>query len=297
MVNLAPIRYAKVLSRYGGPIERVECAPIQVLGKKCVQAVAFLRKDIIPEGARSKTLTEQPDGAGSHQITQIACHMAVSEALERWAVFHCRAYPESSKCGLEYDHSSNGFAAYPGLWGRQTRKAAFRESIERHCLICWWEGLLAHHPLPDLQPDIRVIQIENPFSRHAVVVMWGMDEGRHIFAFGAGEGRQTAVWRANVEMGRVRQVARDIDSQRSTHPERPLVDLFERRIHFFASEEGFSCFLDRLEQAKVKKAPKMKLLYDGLVPGPWDAYTSVWRTVIESPSERYLSDAADYFFW
>lgn len=297
MISLAPIRYAEVLSRHGGPVARLEHAPARVLGRKCSQAVAYLRDDLMPSSFRLATCTGQPDGAGCHQSTQIACHMAVSEALERWAVHHSRAHPESANCGMEHDNSSNGFAAYPGLFRRQARKAAFRESIERHCLICWWEGLLGYHPLTDPQPALRAIQLENPFSRHVVVVLWTYHHGHHVYAFGAGESCKLAVWRACVELERTQMLIDHIVDHKTKYPEAPMTNLFERRIDFFSTEEGFSLFLSRLESPAPKKPAKLRLLHDASVEGPWERYAGVWRTVLEAPSREYLSDVADYFFW
>ena len=278
-------------------MDRVEYAPAIVLGMDCTQAVAYLREGLFPESVRPKTLTSQPDGAGSHKSAQVACHMAVSEALERWAVLYCRANPKLLSCAMEIDGSSNGFAAFPGLFKRQARKAALRESIERHCLISWWEGYLGHHPLPDPKAGVRAIQLENPFSSHTVVVMCGLQNERHTFAFGAGSSLNHSIWRASVEMERTQLLTDCIAEHKALRPDDSLNDLFERRIDFFASATGFSLFLNRLEAVYTKSIDRIRMLYDAPVSGPWDKYASVWRTVIEPPSREYLSEREDYFFW
>jgi hypothetical protein len=264
---------------------------------ECTQAVAYLQEDLVPLSTKPSTSSHQPDGAGSHRSAQIACHMAVSEALERWAIFHCRAHPGEISCGLEFDSSSNGFAAFPGLFKRQARKAAFRESIERHCLICWWEGLLAHRPLPDPQPGVRAIQLDNPFSNHAVTVVWALHNGRHSYAFGAGESLNHSMWRSFVELERIQTLLDQLTRLQATRPFHRLADLFEQRIDFFASEYGFGCFLERFERRVESSAEPLKILFDRPVSGPWDRYATVWRTVFQAPSKAYLSDAPDFFFW
>ncbi len=299
MLSLAPIRYSKVLSQHGGPIANIEYFEGEVAGMPCIHALSYLKEGLFDESYRTPGMTERADGAGSHKSTQIACHMAISEALERWAVYHCRQYPEEMNCGMELDSSSNGFAAFPGLFRRQARKAAFAESIERHCLICWWEGLLGHRTLSEPMPGVRAIQVDNPFSSHTVIILWTCHESRHVISFGAGEGLNQTTWRALVELERTREiVGRLLERDRTaSFGLVPSPDVLERRINYFSSKRGMSAFLDRLEQPVSERPKPMKLLFDGVVPGPWDRYVSVWRTIIEPPSREYLSQAEDYFFW
>lgn len=298
MLSLAPIRYAKVLHRDGGPIARLESAEGTLLGMPCMHAAAYLNEGLVPDSVRSHTRTAQPDGAGSHASEQIACHMAVSEALERWAVYHCRARSHAGIAGLGYDCSSNGFAAFPGLFKRQAREAAFRESIERHCLISWWEGLLGHRFLPDPQPGVRAIKIENPFSSHSVVILWEQLRDKCCFAFGAGGGNNHAIWRAFVELQRTQTLLENLGrSNAKSSLGEAVGSLFERRIWYFSTAKGMLRFLSRLEQTAGDRVAPLKLLFDDCVSGPWNRYASVWRTVIEAPSQDYLSDVDDFFFW
>ncbi len=299
MVNLAPIKYSNVLSQDGGPIERLEYAEGTLLGMPCTHATAYLQPDFVAPELRLHSVVEQPDGAGSHRFTQVACHMAISEALERWAVYHCRESGNEAMAGMEFDHSSNGFAAFPGLFKRQARKAAVRESIERHCLMCWWEGQLGHHILPDPSRNVLALQVENPFSSHSVVVLWSRHSNLHSYAFGAGDSLNQAVWRALVELERIEAMLDSLCKSKHTKPplEGEIRGLFERRIVYFSTADGMSRFLDRLERPAHGGYKPLKLLFDAAVAGPWDQYASVWRTIIEPPSRDYLSDAEDYFFW
>lgn len=299
MVNLAPIKYSNVLSQDGGPIERLEYAEGTLLEMPCTHATAYLKPDLVAPELRLHTVVEQPDGAGSHRSTQVACHMAISEALERWAVYHCRESGNEAMAGMEFDHSSNGFAAFPGLFKCQARKAAFRESIERHCLICWWEGLLGHRFLPDPKPGVRAVQIDNPFSTHTVVVLWSLHDDLHSYAFGAGNSLNQAIWRSLVELERIQAMLDRL--RRGKHTQSPFGEefrgLFERRIAYFSTSAGMGRFLDRLERPVQGRHQPLKLLFDAAVVGPWDRYATVWRTIIEPPSRDYLSEAEDYFFW
>ena len=299
MVNLAPIKYSNVLCQNGGPIERLEYAESTLLEMPCTHATAYLEADLVAPELRTSGVVDQPDGAGTHRSAQVACHMAISEAMERWAVYHCRVAGNGHLAGMEFDHSSNGFAAFPGLFRRQARKAAIRESIERHCLMCWWEGRLGHQMLPDPRAGVLAIQIENPFSLHTVVVLWSRHDDLHSYAFGAGTGLNQAVWRSLVELERIQAMLDCLP--RGKHTQSPLEEefrgLFERRIEYFLTDAGMERFLDRLERPAQAGYKPLKLLFDAAVPGPWDQYASVWRTIIEPPSRDYLGDAEDYFFW
>ncbi len=298
MLSLAPLKYADVLSENGGPISHLEYTEGVVMGLPCMQAMAFLREGLVDPVVRARSKVEPADGAGSHRSEQIACHLAVSEALERWAIYYCRAHPDLIACGLEIDGSSNGFAAFPGLFRRQARKVAFRESIERHCLICWWEGLIGHTSLPDPIPGVRAIRLNNSFSSHAVIILWTYDQGQHAFSYGAGSSVRHATWRAYVELDRTQKILLDLKMKRRANSSLDSDDIFERRIEYFSRQQGMIRFLERLERDEPPVGVQpLKLLFDGAVRGPWEKYASVWRTVIESPNRKYLSTDTDYFFW
>jgi len=298
MLNLAPIRYSGVLSENGGPIRRITYAERKLLGRPCTHAAAYLREDLVPSDAWEQTLTRQPDGAGSHESTQVACYMAVSEALERWALHACRTQGIERDYGFDVDPSSNGFAAYPGLFKRQARKAAFREAIERHCLICWWEGILGHRHLPDPEPGVCAISIDNPFSSHHVVLQWSVHRNYCSYSFGAGDNLNHALWRAFIELGRIQALLDQLhDRAKHSQSDERRGDIYERRIKYFSTPQGKAHFLNRLGNSVRRDAPPLKIHFDGPVPGPWSRYATVWRTVVQAESRQYLSQAEDYFFW
>lgn len=299
MFSLAPFRYSKIHQEFGGPLARLEYSNEAVFGRRNVQAVAYLRDDLMPGVELAVDVLETPDGAGSSASVQVACHMAISEAIERWALFFCRSEGQE-RGGVGLDSSSNGFAAFPGLYRRQARRAAFSESVERHCLISWWEGLLSHQPLSDPFPGVRAIRVENPYTSHEVVILWVEEAGRYAYSFGAAKHLDRAIWRALVELHRTRKLVGGlVDSGLGLGDGGPLGHIYERRLMYFSGEAGARKFIDRLE-AKVGVSTtrdKLDLLFDGPVSGEWDRYASVWRTIIRPPSWRYLSDEVDYFFW
>jgi hypothetical protein len=306
MFNLAPVRYRNIMHVDGGPIDRLEYAKDSVNQNSSYSAAAYLKEGLIDKALPTEgySLREMPDGVGTHKHQPIALFMAISEALERWALLHLRTRNETSLYGLDIDKSSNGFAAFPGLFHRQARASAFSESIERHCLMCWWEGYLGHTYIPCADSTVRAIKIDNPFSRHTVVIIWKQhSEGRFAQAFGAASNTEKALWRATIELQRTKKIIdyyNDIIpySGKALHAHiNDVGNVFERRILYFSTTEGFQDFINRLSKDKWQQHKKMRLHYDGHVKGAWDAYASVWRTVIIPPSTAYLSDSNDYFFW
>ncbi|MDQ8195426.1 hypothetical protein QEH59_13400 [Coraliomargarita sp. SDUM461004] len=297
MLNLAPLRYVKVMEADGGPIARLEHAYCDIFGVPCVHAVAYLKQGIVAPELLQMRVIAQPDGAGAHESAQIACYMAISEAMERWAVHYCRERLISGMGGMDLDFSSNGFAAYPGVFRRQAREAAYRESIERHCLIGWWEGLLGHRCIENPRPGVSAIIIDHRFSAHTVVLLWSMTAYGHSYSFGAGHNVAHAVQRALVELSRTQSMLKQLVKLSLPLRAGRRGDVFERRIHYFSTDEGVSLFLERLKRQVKTVRARPKVLFDSAVYGPWDAYASVWRTVFEAPSQDYLSEREDYFFW
>ncbi|MEO0509868.1 MAG: hypothetical protein AAF065_08420 [Verrucomicrobiota bacterium] len=294
MISLAPIRYANITAEGGGPLKTLEYGRYRLAEREVYQASAYLIDELVTKKVRTHTKTPVPDGAGTHESVQIACHMAVSEAIERWVVYDCRERMEENPGGIQIDGGSNGFAAFPGLFARQARRAAFSESIERHCLMSWWEGLLGHRKMSGLPDRLEGIQIENPFSKHDVVLIWRDSEQGRVYAFGAAKDLEGAIWRSRIEFERtealLRAIRKDLDSDGE-------LGVFESRILYFSSDEGCACFDQRLEKHSKAAICELNLLFDCAVRGPWDKFAYVWRTIIKPPSRDYLSNAADYFFW
>ena len=138
MISLAALRYRNVLAAHGGPVERIETGEFPVRSRRMFQANARLSPGLTRK--RQMSIYSDADGTGTHRIASIARHMAVSEALERWA-FHATVRSErAAEFGFDVDPSSNGMAAFPGVLRRNARRKAMLEAVERFCLIALWEG-------------------------------------------------------------------------------------------------------------------------------------------------------------
>jgi hypothetical protein len=73
-------------------------------------------------------------------------------------------------------------------------------------------------------------------------------------------------------------------------------NIFERRCLFFASDEGYELFQQRLARKAAGPAPRPELLCDCDIPGPWDQYATVWRFALRPPGDGYLHGGERYFF-
>jgi len=141
MINLAGLRYRKVFTEEGGPIERIETADFTVESSRMFQANAFMRTGLLATRS-SRAVYSDAAGSGTHASPMVARFMAISEAMERWAYHATALSPERTAYGFDVDPMSNGMAAFPGFFAIQARRKAYLEAVERFSIIAWWEGML-----------------------------------------------------------------------------------------------------------------------------------------------------------
>ena len=299
MLNLAAYRYRNVLAESGGPIDRLMMADVTVLGRREFLTNAYLRAGLA-EDRTERLLYSPAQGSGVSTSPMVARFMAVSEAMERWAHWQLHAGADKSTYGFDVDPSSNGMAAFPGLFKRQARSGAQMEAAERFNLLNWWEGRLPAAESDTRWPGVRAATICSEAPGVTVILFRSMAGGFTAYGHGAAPDFAGACRKAAVEMERHELV---IDRFARTHAGR-LVDQLpaaahpiERRSLFFASEAGHELFLERLRSAPRKPAPRPRLVFDGAVPGPWSRYADVWRVVYEPPSDRFLGAEENYFLW
>lgn len=296
MLNLAAFRYRNVLVADGGPLERLTCGEVRVLGARRFEANAYLRAEHM-EGQFKKRVWGSADGGGTDASPLVARFKAISEAMERWAQWATFRSDESAHYGFDIDPSSNGMAAFPGLFARQSRGAALMEAAERFNLLNWWEGRLAARPASAAWPDVDATVIESDAPGVTVILHRRSARGHHAFGHAARPTFDAACHAAAVEMERhdtaVRYYAlagRQHDGEGDMHP-------IEQRSLFFASDEGYEVFQQRVAGGVVGRRAKPRIVFDGAVPGPWQRYAHVWRVLFEPPSLRFLSREREYFLW
>ena len=296
MLSLAAFRYRAVTVESGGPIGRLEISDTTVLERREFIASAFLREGLVEKPWRHEVFSPA-DGCGGSPSPMVARFMAISEAMERWA--HWQLHGDG-KYGFDVDPSTNGMAAFPGLWKRQARTGALMEAAERFNLLNWWEGRLPAAESATQWPGVRAAAICSAAPGITVILFRRTPEGFVAYGHGSAMDYDGACRKAAVEMDRHALVlsrfalahAGRIDDQlpASAHP-------IERRSLFFATDAGHELFLARLRSAPAKPAPKPQVVFDGAIPGPWSRYADVWRVVYEPPSDRFLGMEENYFLW
>jgi ribosomal protein S12 methylthiotransferase accessory factor YcaO len=296
VLSLAAFRYRNVLASAGGPIERLEIADVTVLGERRFLANAYLVAALA--GNREDcSLYSRANGSGTAASPMVARFMAISEAMERWAHWELHQSPGRHKYGFDVDPSSNGLSAFPGLWRRQSRQGALLEAAERFNLLNWWEGRLTALESETRWPGVHAATLCSQAPGITVILFKRTGAGFFAYGHAAAMDFDTACLRAAGEMERHAQVvtrfalnhAGNIRNQlpASAHP-------LERRSLFFAREEGHELFLERL-RSPVRAEAKLRLVYDGPVPGPWTRYADVWRVAYAPPSRRFLGMEENYF--
>jgi hypothetical protein len=295
MLSLAALRYRNVLAVHGGPIAEIETGEFPVRGRQMIQANARLAAGLTRK--RPLSIYSDADGTGTHAVAGIARHMAVSEALERWA-FHAVARSErAGEFGFDIDPSSNGMSAFPGLFRRNARRKAVLEAIERFCLIAWWEGRMPGRLIETDWPGVSAVAIEGPFGGVATIAFARTDWGGYAYGHAAEESIGAACERAVIELARHEWVLRSWWLGFVTGKKAAPTSLFERRCLFFASKEGHDLFLRRVYRPVSGTPPQPPIICDRDIPGPWAAYATVWRFALTPPSDAFMHSDEKYFFW
>jgi hypothetical protein len=298
MLNLASLRFRQVLAENGGPLTRVSCSEISLRGGRWFEANAYLRTEHTT-GLWQRHVFGGASGSGTDRSPLVARFKAVSEAMERWAHWATFRSVDAAHYGFDVDPSSNGMAAFPGVFARQARGAALLEAIERFNLLNWWEGRLAARQAnaPWLGVDAFVIESDTP---GVTVVLHRRSERRqHAFGHAARPTFAAACEAAAVEMERHEAAVGYYVSVGDGAGEGAREDMhpIEQRSLFFASGEGYEAFCERVDRRPNGARPTPRVVFDGAVPGPWDRYAYVWRVLFEPPSLRFLSRERDYFLW
>ena len=295
MISIAALRYRNVLATHGGPVERIDTAEFRVRGRPMIQANATLRAGLTRR--RPKAIWSDADGTGTHLVPGIARHMAVSEALERWAHSAVVRSEHAAEFGFDVDPSSNGMSAFPGIFQRDARRKAVLEAIERFSLIAWWEGMAEGRQLDTDWPGISAVAIDGPFGGVTAIVFARTDWGGYAYGHAAEESIGAACERAIVELARHEWVMRSWWLGFVAGEKKYPTSLFERRCLFFANEEGHELFQARLRRHAHAITPRTEVVCDRDIPGPWSDYATVWRFVLRPPSDGFLQEDERFFFW
>ncbi len=291
MISLAAFRYRNVLAEQGGPIASIQIADFPVYGRRLFTANARLTEGLVPH--RQFEVYSNADGTGAHASPMVARHMAVSEALERWAFHATVRSPEASRYGFDVDESSSGMAAYPGWTDAPARRGARLEALERHCLLNWWEGCMDGEPRSTPWPGISALAFSPEPGAVAVILYTRSAQGFYSYGHAAGDSFDHACRKALLELARHEWV---VNCWMVSASGKGPVDCMEQRACYFSGEDGHREFQARLGR-RAWRSRRTEVVCDREIPGPWSEYATVWRYIIRPPSARFTSKEPDFFFW
>ena len=291
MLSFAPHLYRDVLTARGGPIAKVDAAKVEKTNHPAFLANAYLRADLASPS--NHVIYSNTDGSGSADNRAVAQHMAISEALERWACRQTLNSGDARKYFFHLDPSSNGMAAFPGFKWQARRRARF-EALERWAMIGWWDGSLKGQVSQAPYPDVGMVRIEHD-QPGEVVVLFHKSSGGHV-AYGHAAGRTliSAAAKAAIELGRSEYV---LAKYRARGAMAKITNFYEERCLHFSTPEGHSQFLRKAYAVPSKPTPAWRVLFDGEVAGPWSKYATVWRQVVQMPTYAFFDRQESFFLW
>lgn len=288
MLSLAPFKYRNVLEKDGGPILRLLASKTTLWdGSPCHSAAAYLRPSLRPAQPRALGIYDDADGGGTNSSRNLACFIAVSEALERWAYYASCAGPARSALGFDLDDSTTGMAAFPSLTAGPARMKALFEAAERWSLLEWWRGNLPARTIKAPVPGSGALEVVTPFVGTAAVILWSRSTKFDGVAYGfsADESREAALRRASVELTRNLNALGRFYAQEGRSPSAidvdRIPDLLERRLVYFSTPRGLASFESKVAASaeSFKRLPAPALIVDREVEGPWSRYARVWRAL------------------
>jgi hypothetical protein len=297
MLSVAGYRYRNVLESEGGPVSRVSLREFPVYGRPMYQANAWLSDKVVSRRQKF-ALYSDADGTGTSETPMVARYMAISETMERWAYRVKVRATDRELYGFDIDESSNGMAAFPGLFHTEARKRAQLEAVERASIIAWWEGALDGEVRTTDWPGISALVLPSPIGVGVTVVAFrevrpdcfAYGQGAAVDFFGACERAVMELARNEYVLG-LRRVSLGLAVQEAPS------DLFERRCLFFSTAEGHALFQERIHREITGPRFKSEVICDAEIEGPWTEYASVWRVLIRPVTTDFLVDSERYFFW
>jgi hypothetical protein len=297
MISVAGYRYRNVLESEGGPVARISLREFPVYGRQMYQANAWLTDKIMTRRQKFAIYSDA-DGTGTSELPMVARYMAISETMERWAYRVKVRAADRELYGFDIDESSNGMAAFPGLFHSEARKRAQMEAIERTSIIAWWEGALDGELRATDWPGVSALVLPSPIGIGVTVVVFReVRPGCFAYGQGASENFFGACERAVMELARAEYALGLRHVSEGLSVDATPSDLFERRCLFFSTAEGHAMFQERIHRKVSGPRFRSEIICDTEIEGPWSDYASVWRVLIKPATKDFLVDSEKYFFW
>ncbi|MBP7795686.1 MAG: hypothetical protein KA059_02785 [Elusimicrobiales bacterium] len=302
-INLSPFKYRNIFSTDGGPILRLNVFHPDIKQKNDYEAVAFLLPSLVPKWHKKSSIYNNGHGNGTHRLRNVACYIAISEALERWAYFNVCVGKEAVKFGFDIEPNTTGMAAFPGVTKTSARIRANWEAVERWSIVEWWNNLLQCELLSGSNRRSGALCITSPFKNFYTVITWAtILSGEVAYGFASADNPKKSIRKACIEQNRNILALNRLKKDVPLPLKKIIIDkkqpLFDRRLIFFASKEGFDMFWEKVVSS-VKMPVDMKLpdkLVDGEIIGPWSKYATVWRILYKHALYEHVNELRYDFF-
>lgn len=285
-MNLAPLRYRKLLNHSQSPIS---CVKHKKLENGMYEAYSYLDNDLIGGYKNKNSFYGNATGTGTDKYLNIALYKSISESLERWAYFECL---KNKSHGTTECVSSTGFAAYPGFTSKRARHYAYMEAVERWGISHWWQDKLGCVKIND-----NAIEIVSPIENTSTVIVWSDLEKTHfrVYGFAAAINRKLALEKSYIELYRNQRIfEKSLISTKGSN-------VCEIRYKYFSSGDGKHFFDEKIfdSESRSVSVPHPKLLIDKEVVGNWSKFTTVWRCLFEDKMYDVIDDPAvkNYFIF
>jgi len=280
MSILSPWYYRNVSSTENPIIKEISYSVIDdIMGNKVYESYAFLNENIgLSKKPKDFIFYGNADGTGTAPNLIDATYKAISEAIERWAFLHT-FYNASTqtKYGFDLDKSTSGMAAYPELIAHNVKYNARNEAIERWAIQMWWIGLISHESIDPFHNLFKIVLITSPFKTYVAILHTVIPtNGLRAYGFAGASTSKDAIRKATIELCRNCK-ALSSPTALLSHP----TNLIEQRLFFFAQSEGQRLFDARVKAIVRPQTLKPIFYFDGNLPGPWNKYAKVWRTVLD----------------
>lgn len=290
-ISLAPIKYdQRLFDKY---FETISIRRHSLLdGTSVYTANAYLKNSLIPAWKNDSQLYSSSDGSGTSVYENEAVYKSISEGIERLAFYQNF---DSEKYGFKLDCSTNGLAAFPGIFQSSARRIALIEAIERWSIHQFWEGRLGILEKTG-NKGINNIFIRTPFRGIVTVISTYSFEKegalRRAYGFASGTSEKSTLFRAMIELSRNFEVLTSFDDSQVTK----VSGLLEKRLLYFSNEKGMYLFDQKIASARKilsQSVLKPRVIVDESIKGIWTGDCHVHRILFDDTTSA--STAEDIF--
>jgi hypothetical protein len=244
-------------------------------------------------------------GTGTHYNLNIAFYKAVSEAIERWAfLFSLNDKKNNNKLLLNYNKSTDGFAAMPGLFLNKVRERSLCEAYERHVIKYWWKHLIPVEKINNYKINLfengksNVYLLKQPNLKfNVILIVWkSLRLNFQTYGFACRYKLTDAIEAASIELERNVSILNRYYFSNVIFDQNTL-NINEKRLLYFSQNYGAEAFDETIKYTECCKLKHFlpKLIVDSSVEGDWSSYAMVHRCLFEDSYEISKNSCTEPF--